>query len=102
MSKQVLTDFGAVTHFAKVYLVCERKGGFLPFEVGVSSLLVPGKNLLAVAVDNTVNHCTLPVGSETGGNMLGGLLPEIPGIRTRRQNHPNFDFFNYVGYYTPG
>ncbi|MGB4589630.1 MAG: beta-glucuronidase [Clostridiaceae bacterium] len=103
--ERVMLHFGAVTHFAKVYLngtfICEHKGGFLPFEVEVGKSLKSGKNILTVAVDNKVNHSTLPVGSETGGNMLGGLLPEIPGVVLPEQNYPNFDFFNYAGIIRP-
>lgn len=106
LEQRVLLRFGAVTHFAKVYLngevVCEHKGGFLPFEAEIKQFLRPGKNLLTVAVDNTVNMSTLPVGSESGGNMVGGgLLPEIPGVKARKQNAPNFDFFNYAGITRP-
>lgn len=106
LKERVVLRFGAVTHFAKVYLngalICEHKGGFLPFEVEVKQFLKPGKNLLSVAVDNTVNMSTLPVGSEIGGNMLGGAgLPPIPGVTARRVNAPNFDFFNYAGLTRP-
>lgn len=104
-SERLVLRFGAVTHFAKVYLngklICEHKGGFLPFEVEIDQLLITGKNRLTVAVDNKVNHSTLPVGSETGGNMLGGMLPEIPGVVLPKQNFPNFDFFNYAGIIRP-
>ena len=104
-NERLVLRFGAVTHFAKVYLngkmICEHKGGFLPFEVEVDKSLLPGKNRLTVAVDNKVDHSTLPVGSETGGNMLGGMLPEIPGVVLPKQNYPNFDFFNYAGIIRP-
>lgn len=93
----------AVTHMAKVYLngelICEHKGGFLPFEVEVGSFLKSGGNLLTVAVDNRIDHSTLPVGSEGAGNILStGFFPYTP---SKKRNNPNFDFFNYCGITRP-
>lgn len=103
--QRVMLRFGAVTQTAKVYingaLVCEHEGGYLPFETEVTDFLQPHGNLITVAVDNRVNYGTLPVGSETGGNMLGGVLPEVPGVTPKKQNYPNFDFFNYAGINRP-
>lgn len=104
--ERIVLRFGAVTHHAKVYLngqlICEHKGGFLPFEVEIQDTVQAGSvNLLTVAVDNTVDHGTLPVGSEVGGSMLGGLLPDVPGVIAKKQNAPNFDFFNYAGITRP-
>ncbi len=104
-NQRVVLRFGAVTQTARVYfngkLLCDHEGGYLPFEVEVTDFIQPHDNLLTVAVDNRVNYGTLPVGSEKGGNMLGGLLPEIPGVTPKKQNSPNFDFFNYAGINRP-
>ncbi|MBE7022158.1 MAG: beta-glucuronidase [Ruminococcaceae bacterium] len=103
--ERLVLRFGAVTQSAKVYLngklLTTHKGGFLPFESEVTDILQPGDNLLTVAVDNRVNHSTLPVGSEKGGNMLSGLIPDLPGVTPKKQNYPNFDFFNYCGINRP-
>lgn len=103
--QRVMLRFGAVSQFAKVFLngelLCEHNGGFLPFETEITEKAKQGDNLLAVAVDNKVNYSTLPVGSEAGGNMLSGLIPEIPGVTPKKQNYPNFDFFNYAGISRP-
>ncbi|MBR5236751.1 MAG: beta-glucuronidase [Clostridia bacterium] len=100
-TQRVVLRFGAVTHTAKIYLndrlICEHKGGFLPFEVEITDFLCPDENCLTVAVDNRINFSTLPVGSEQGGNMLSGLIPDLPGVTPKKQNYPNFDFFNYSG-----
>ncbi|HEX9026614.1 MAG TPA: beta-glucuronidase [Clostridium sp.] len=106
INERIVLRFGAVTHFAKVYLngklVCEHKGGFLPFEVEINDFVSKGYNLLTVAVDNKVDLSTLPVGSETSGNMLGGgMLPNIEGVTVKKENAPNFDFFNYAGITRP-
>lgn len=106
INERIVLRFGAVTHFAKVYLngklVCEHKGGFLPFEVEINDFVNRGYNLLTVAVDNKVDLSTLPVGSETSGNMLGGgMLPSIEGVTVKKENAPNFDFFNYAGITRP-
>lgn len=103
--ERIVLRFGAVTQYAKVYwngeLVTEHKGGFLPFEVELSGKVKAEDNLITVAVDNKISFETLPVGSEAGGNMLGGMIPEIPGVTTKKQNYPNFDFFNYCGINRP-
>lgn len=98
--------FGAVTHAAVVYLngkyLGTHKGGFLPFEFEVTDCLNAGENFLCVAVDNRVNHSTLPVGNENNVAFFGSDNPGIPSIelaktRCKPQNRPNFDFFNYAG-----
>lgn len=105
MNERVVLRFGAVTHFAKVYIngefICEHKGGFLPFEVEINEYIRPGNNLLTVAVDNKIDHSTLPVGSEGGNFLGGGMLPDVEGVTPKKQNSPNFDFFNYAGIIRP-
>ncbi|MBE7010386.1 MAG: beta-glucuronidase [Ruminococcaceae bacterium] len=104
-SERIVLRFGAVTHHAKVYingtLITTHRGGFLPFEAEITEYVSPGDNLLTVAVDNKIDYSTLPVGSEQGGNMLTGLIPDMPGVTPKKQNYPNFDFFNYSGINRP-
>lgn len=107
-SQRMVLRFGAVTHQAKVYLngelICEHKGGFLPFEVQINDFAKQGTNLLCVAVDNRVDYSTLPIGNEAGKAFFGADLPDIPSVRHTRQkphNAPNFDFFNYAGIHRP-
>lgn len=109
-SRRMVLRFGAVTHGAVVYLngkrLGEHKGGFLPFEFEVTEKLLPGENLLCVAVDNRVNYSTLPVGNENNVAFFGSDNPGIPSIelaksRCKPQNKPNFDFFNYAGITRP-
>lgn len=102
-SQRVVLRMAAVTHSAKVYLndqlICEHKGGFLPFEVQLNDYLKDGENLLTIAVDNRIDNTTLPVGNESGGDILGGGL--FPSKVSKRRNVPNFDFFNYCGITRP-
>lgn len=107
-SQRIVLRFGSVTQAAEVYLngalVCRHKGGFLPFEAEITDYIVPGKNLLCVAVDNKVDHSTLPVGNECGFAFFGNSLPDIESVRRVEQkpaNLPNFDFFNYAGIHRP-
>ena len=103
--------FDAVTHEAKVYingkLVKEHKGGFLPFEIELDGIVSAGEEAeLIVAVDNKVNHSTLPVGNEGGTAFFGSDNAGVPSVedakRSRKpQNLPNFDFFNYAGINRP-
>ncbi len=101
---RVVLRCDAVTHHAKVYLdgklLCEHKGGFLPFETEIADLMTDGEHLLTVAVDNVIDYTTLPVGGK--GDMLGGLMGGMAGGGdSKPQNHPNFDFFNYCGITRP-
>ncbi len=103
LTQRLVLRFGAATHKAIVYLngskIKEHKGGFLPFEVELTN--VKGSNLLTVAVDNRIDHSTLPVGSENyGASMLIGGKMTTREIG-KRQNKPNFDFFNYAGLIRP-
>ena len=103
-TQRVVLRCDAVTHHAKVYLngeeICEHRGGFLPFEVEIGDKVKDGDNLLTIAVDNVIDYTTLPVGGES--NMLGGGSIAGKGYKSRKkQNNPNFDFFNYCGITRP-
>lgn len=94
----------AVTHHAKIYvdgrLICEHKGGFLPFETEVTDIMTAGDHLLTIAVDNVIDYTTLPVGGKA--NMMGGMMGMINMDQDAKpQNNPNFDFFNYCGITRP-
>lgn len=103
--QRMLLRFEAVTNEAKVYLngelICEHKGGYLPFEVEINDRALTGDNLLTVAVGNIIDYTTLPVGGKS--DMLGGMLGGMGKERTDRKpaNNPNFDFFNYCGITRP-
>lgn len=101
--QRIVLRLAAVTHIAKIYLngilICEHKGGFLPFETELNECLTEGENLLTIAVDNKIDHSTLPVGSESGGGILGGGF--FPSVASKKRNNPNFDFFNYCGITRP-
>lgn len=96
-TQRIVVRFGSVTHAAKVYLngqfVVEHKGGFTPFEVEINAFVSSGKNRLTVAVNNIVDHTTLPVGHY--------LEEAIPGKGKVVTDTPNFDFFNYAGIQRP-
>lgn len=108
--QRIVLRFDAVTHHARVYLdgrlIKTHKGGFLPFEADISNLVTPGKACcLTVAVDNRINHSTLPVGNEDIA-FFGSDNPGIPSVEyakkhRKKQNFPNFDFFNYAGINRP-
>ena len=105
--QRLVLRFDAVTHFAKIYLngvlLTQHKGGFLPFEVDITDKLCAGESAeLVVAVDNRINHSTLPVGNEEGTSFMGADNAGVPGVEAAKrwrkpQNLPNFDFFNYAG-----
>ena len=75
-------------------MICEHRGGFLPFEAEVGDLLTNGDNLLTIAVDNVIDYTTLPVGGQA--NMMNSLSMAGAAYHSdKKQNNPNFDFFNY-------
>lgn len=110
-SERIVLRFDAVTHLARVYLdgalIGEHKGGFLPFELDITDKVKFGQRMvLGVAVDNKVNHSTLPVGNEGGVAFFGSDNAGIPSVEAgkrfkKRQNMPNFDFFNFAGINRP-
>lgn len=109
--QRLVLRFDAVTHQAKIYLngtlIKEHRGGFLPFEADVTELLPAGSSgELTVAVDNRVDHSTLPVGNEGAVAFFGSDNPGVPSVEAAKvwakpQNMPNFDFFNYAGINRP-
>lgn len=110
--QRIFLRFEAVAHRARVWvdktLVCAHTGGFLPFEAELTGLGLAGKKaLLTVAVDNRVDHSTLPAGNDPmevaffGSDNAG--IPSVEQAKTEQklQNRPNFDFFNYCGIFRP-
>lgn len=107
-SQRIVLRFGAVAQHACVYwngmLLCDHKGGYLPFEAEIQDFVRDGDNLLCVAVDNRIDFSTLPVGNESRQSMFGGEIPDFESVRKTKlapQNYPNFDFFNYSGIHRP-
>lgn len=103
-SQRVVLRCAAVTHHAKVYLngemICEHRGGFLPFETEITDKLLDGEdNLLTIAVDNVIDYTTLPVGGKS--DMMSGMTGFDSSGSKKPQNNPNFDFFNYCGITRP-
>jgi len=92
LNERLVLRFGSATHIAKVYingvLITEHKGGFTPFEVEINDHIASGVNRVTVAVNNIVDHSTLPM----------GLYTDDDGKKT---NIPYFDFFNYAGLHRP-
>ena len=93
---RVVLRFGSVHYTAMVYLngefVTEHSGGHLPFEAEVSGVLnYSGRNLLTVAVNNTLTRFSLPQGEVRWQSEAAGYPP---GYSTLEYN---FDFFNYAG-----
>ncbi len=110
-SERIMLRFDAVTHSAKVYLdgklIKEHQGGFLPFETEITDLVKDGEeHSLIVAVDNRINHSTLPMGNEGGTAFFGSDNADVPSVIAAKKwrkpvNLPNFDFFNYAGINRP-
>ena len=94
--KRLVLRFGSVHHTARVFLngqeVGGHTGGHMAFEMPVTeAVIVPGLNLLTVAVNNTLTDVTLPQGEWVWKNS-SEMYP--PGFATMETS---FDFFNYAG-----
>ncbi|QKS72502.1 beta-glucuronidase [Paenalkalicoccus suaedae] len=96
-NERLVLRIGAATHKASVYVdgvfVAEHKGGFLPFEVELSSDSEKAKRRITIVVNNIIDDSTLPVGVYEE--------EEVEGIGKVVRNMPNFDFFNYAGLQRP-
>ena len=74
--------------------VINHSGGHLPFESDITNLTSAGKNLVTVAINNTLSPHTLPPGTLSFGGP-----PEFPeGYMVQNLQ---FDFFNYAGLHRP-
>ena len=93
LDQRIMLRIDAATHEADVYVngefLMHHKGGFLPFEGEINSLIRPGKNRLTIRVSNLLDYTTLPVGNYSETVDADG--------RIRRKVSENFDFFNYAG-----
>ncbi|RGP79783.1 beta-glucuronidase [Fusarium longipes] len=82
--------FDAATHKGRVYIdkkfLAEHIGGYTPFEVDLTSIVLPGHKVrLTVAVNNELDWHTIPPGRvETFDD-------------GKRKQHYQHDFFNYAG-----
>jgi beta-glucuronidase len=73
----------------------KHKGGFLPFEAPVDTLVVPGAPMrITVCVDNRLDWASLPP-----GELFRPDDTMHPKGYTRQEYH--FDFFNYSGIHRP-
>jgi len=90
---------GSASHHAFVYVngtfVCEHRGGFLPFEADVTSILQDkGANRLTIAVDNRLHQNSLPF-----GQVLNLDDRDHPKGTIKQEIH--HDFYNYGGIHRP-
>ena len=94
--RRLVLRFGSVHHTARVFLngqeVGGHTGGHMAFEMDVTeAVIIPGLNLLTVAVNNTLTDESLPQGEVVWKNS-SDMYP--PGFATMETS---FDFFNYAG-----
>lgn len=82
--------FGAATHEATVYVngieVGHHRGGFLPFNAPINTVVLPNQmNKVVVRMNNELSETTLPVGKT------------VTKKNGKKMVKPFFDFFNYAG-----
>jgi beta-galactosidase len=78
IDSRVFLDFDGVMTNATVYLngveLAQHVGGFLPFSVEVTELLIPGENDLGVVVDGRLLDVP-PLGNRNGAGAVDFLMP---------------------------
>ena len=94
--RRLVLRFGSVHHTARVFLngqeVGGHQGGHMAFEMVVTeAAILPGVNLLTVAVNNTLTEVTVPQGEWVWRNESEMYPPGYATLET------GFDFFNYAG-----
>lgn len=97
--KRVFLRVGSASHYAILWIngkkILEHKGGFLPFEGEITSLLeFGGENRITIAVNNILDWNSLPPGEII--EYKDPMHPE--GYKTQEYY---FDFFNYSGIHRP-
>jgi hypothetical protein len=90
-NRVVILGFGAVDYFAEVWLngvkVGEHEGGYLPFELDVTSAARPGANSVTVRVDDPLEiFAEIPHGKQSWYGMLSGIWGSV-WVEARAQSH---------------
>src|SRR5215211_7653710 len=90
-NRVVILGFGAVDYFAEVWLndvkVGEHEGGYLPFELDITSAARPGANTLTVRVDDPLETFPeVPHGKQSWYGLLSGIWQPV-WIESRAATH---------------
>jgi len=97
--KRIVMRVGSATHHAVMWIngneVARHKGGYLPFETDITSLIVVGEsNRVTLAVNNELDWSCLPCGEVI--HYSDARHPE--GFKTQETF---FDFYNFSGIHRP-
>ncbi len=94
--RRLVVQFGAAALSADIYLngslVGTHKGGHAAFRVDLTSGLRPGRNLLAVRVDNSADPIITPLGGDF--TVFGGLYRDVSLIEV---DPIHIDLFDHGG-----
>jgi hypothetical protein len=87
----VILGFGAVDYFAEVWLngvkAGGHEGGYLPFELDITSTAQPGRNVLTVRVDDPLEiFPEVPHGKQSWYGLLSGIWQPV-WIESRPSTH---------------
>lgn len=68
-NKKILIHFGAVNHYARVYInscfAGDHRGGYTPFTIDITNLCRNGENTVTVYVENNVGDPLQPTGKQS-------------------------------------
>ena len=87
----IILGFGAVDYFAEVWVndakVGEHEGGYLPFELDITSAARPGANTLTVRVDDPLDiFPEVPHGKQSWYGLLSGIWQPV-WVESRAASH---------------
>jgi hypothetical protein len=87
----IILGFGAVDYFAEVWVndtrVGEHEGGYLPFELDITSTARPGANTITVRVDDPLDiFPEIPHGKQSWYGLLSGIWQSV-WIESRAAAH---------------
>jgi hypothetical protein len=90
-NRVVILGFGAVDHFAEAWLndvkVGEHEGGYLPFELDITSAARAGRNTLTVRVDDPLEiFPEIPHGKQSWYGLLSGIWQSV-WVESRPATH---------------
>ena len=91
LNRVIILGFGAVDYFAEVWLndvkVGEHEGGYLPFELDITSAARIGVNTLTVRVDDPLEiFPEIPHGKQSWYGMLSGIWQSV-WVESRAATH---------------
>ena len=97
-AEKYFLEFNGANASADVYVngknLCHHDGGYSTFRIDITDALTPGENLIAVAVDNSVNDTVYP--QQADFTFYGGLYRDV-NIIAVSASHFDLEYYGAPG-----